>query len=172
MFYLVLPYLVSHRTLHHPRPFHHIPFHQENLESRLKGLLNSSPIMLFMKGTADSPQCGFSRTAVGLLRDEGVEFGTFDILEDNEVRQGLKKLSEWPTYPQVRQECHCHKSMKVRTAVPSMLGCCMPHTVVIRLFEPAYASRSGACHEISSEKNQPFTRFRLVHSSIVEKNRL
>lgn len=76
--------------------------HQESLESRLKGLVSSSPVVLFMKGTPDSPQCGFSRTAVGLLRDEGVEFGTFDILEDDEVRQGLKKMSEWPTYPQVR----------------------------------------------------------------------
>lgn len=65
--------------------------------------MTSSPIMLFMKGNPDSPQCGFSRTAVGLLREEGVEFGTFDILADDEVRQGLKKLSEWPTYPQVRE---------------------------------------------------------------------
>ncbi|CAN0471970.1 unnamed protein product, partial [Hapterophycus canaliculatus] len=74
---------------------------KESLESRLKSLISASPIVLFMKGTPDSPECGFSRTAVGLLRDEGVEFGTFDILEDNEVRQGLKKFSEWPTYPQV-----------------------------------------------------------------------
>ncbi|CAM9177426.1 unnamed protein product [Ectocarpus sp. 13 AM-2016] len=74
---------------------------KENLESRLKRLMTSSPIMLFMKGNPDSPQCGFSRTAVGLLREVGVEFGTFDILADDEVRQGLKKLSEWPTYPQL-----------------------------------------------------------------------
>ncbi|CAM9440277.1 unnamed protein product [Ectocarpus fasciculatus] len=74
---------------------------KENLESRLKRLMTSSPIVLFMKGNPDSPQCGFSRTAVGLLREEGVEFGTFDILADDEVRQGLKKLSEWPTYPQL-----------------------------------------------------------------------
>lgn len=57
--------------------------------------------MLFMKGTPDAPKCGFSRTAVGLLKDEGVEYGTFDILEDDKVRQGLKELSNWPTYPQV-----------------------------------------------------------------------
>eukprot|EP00903_Cladosiphon_okamuranus_P009420 g8984.t1 len=74
---------------------------KESLESRLKGLINSSPLMLFMKGTPDSPQCGFSRTAVGILRDEGVDFGSFNILEDDEVRQGLKKMSEWPTYPQL-----------------------------------------------------------------------
>lgn len=57
--------------------------------------------MLFMKGNPDAPQCGFSRTAVSLLRDEGIDFGSFDILGDNEVRQELKKFSNWPTYPQV-----------------------------------------------------------------------
>lgn len=57
--------------------------------------------MLFMKGTPDAPRCGFSRTAVGILREGNVEFGTFDILEDPEVRQELKKFSNWPTYPQV-----------------------------------------------------------------------
>lgn len=94
--------LFAARNLTPPISHHHHHRHQESLESRLKGLINSSPLMLFMKGTPDSPQCGFSRTAVGLLRDEGVDFGTFDILEDDEVRQGLKKMSEWPTYPQVR----------------------------------------------------------------------
>eukprot|EP00904_Undaria_pinnatifida_P001553 jgi/Undpi1/11399/HiC_scaffold_30.g13696.m1 len=74
---------------------------KESLESRLKGLISSSSIVLFMKGTPDAPQCGFSKTAIGLLRDEGVEFGTFDILQDQEVRQGLKKFSNWPTYPQL-----------------------------------------------------------------------
>lgn len=54
-----------------------------------------------MKGTRDAPQCGFSRTAIGLLQDEGVDFTTVDILSDDEVRQGLKKFSNWPTYPQV-----------------------------------------------------------------------
>ncbi|CAM9129107.1 unnamed protein product [Laminaria digitata] len=74
---------------------------KESLDSRLKGLISSRSIVLFMKGTPDAPQCGFSRTAIGLLRDEGVDFGTFDILEDQEVRQGLKKFSNWPTYPQL-----------------------------------------------------------------------
>lgn len=74
---------------------------KESLDSRLKGLISSSSIVLFMKGTRDAPQCGFSRTAIGLLQDEGVDFTTFDILEDQEVRQGLKKFSNWPTYPQL-----------------------------------------------------------------------
>jgi Grx4 family monothiol glutaredoxin len=46
-------------------------------------------------------QCGFSRTIVGMLKEDGVSFGHFNILEDEEVRQGLKTYSDWPTYPQV-----------------------------------------------------------------------
>lgn len=75
---------------------------QESLDTQLKSLLTSNKIMLFMKGSPDAPKCGFSRTAVGILREENVEFGSFDILEDDQVRQGLKKFSNWPTYPQVR----------------------------------------------------------------------
>lgn len=54
-----------------------------------------------MKGTPDTPRCGFSRTLVGLLQEEGISFESFDILEDQDVRQELKELSNWPTYPQV-----------------------------------------------------------------------
>ncbi|KAL3820488.1 hypothetical protein ACJIZ3_006393 [Penstemon smallii] len=73
----------------------------ETLEDRLKQLLNSSPVMLFMKGKPDAPQCGFSSKVVNALKEEGVEFGSFDILTDEEVRQGLKKFSNWPTFPQL-----------------------------------------------------------------------
>ena len=57
--------------------------------------------MLFMKGTADAPRCGFSRQAIEMLQQDGISFSTFDILGDEEVRQGLKKFSNWPTYPQL-----------------------------------------------------------------------
>jgi Grx4 family monothiol glutaredoxin len=57
--------------------------------------------MLFMKGTPSAPQCGFSRQTVSLLREKGVRYGFFNILADDEVRQGLKEYSEWPTFPQV-----------------------------------------------------------------------
>lgn len=76
-------------------------FHKESLESRLKSLINSSPTMLFMKGSPDAPRCGFSSKVVNILREEGVSFGSFDILGDNEVREGLKKYANWPTYPQL-----------------------------------------------------------------------
>lgn len=72
-----------------------------DLDSRLKKLVNAAPVMLFMKGSPSAPQCGFSRTLVGLLREEGIRYGFFNILADNDVRQGLKEFSEWPTFPQL-----------------------------------------------------------------------
>ena len=71
------------------------------LEERLAALTKRSPVMLFMKGSPDAPRCGFSRQIVELLQGEKVSFGTFDILTDEEVRQGLKTFSNWPTYPQL-----------------------------------------------------------------------
>jgi Grx4 family monothiol glutaredoxin len=71
------------------------------LEERLKQLVRKEPIMLFMKGLPSAPRCGFSRQLVEILEGEGVPFGAFDILEDDEVRQGLKSFSNWPTYPQL-----------------------------------------------------------------------
>lgn len=67
----------------------------------LKKLINMAPITLFMKGTADAPRCGFSRQMVEILRKHKVQFAYFDILTDNQVREGLKKYSNWPTYPQL-----------------------------------------------------------------------
>jgi Grx4 family monothiol glutaredoxin len=75
---------------------------EEDLNTRLRGLINEQPVMLFMKGNPDAPQCGFSKKTVALLREANItQFGTFDILTDNEVREGLKKYSNWPTFPQL-----------------------------------------------------------------------
>lgn len=74
---------------------------KESLEARLKKIVNQSTTMLFMKGTPDAPRCGFSTKVVNALKEEGIEFGSFNILEDEEVRQGLKTFSNWPTYPQL-----------------------------------------------------------------------
>ncbi|CAM0956592.1 unnamed protein product [Alopecurus aequalis] len=71
------------------------------LNKRLEQLVNSHPVILFMKGNPEEPRCGFSRRVVDILKQEGVEFGSFDILADNEVREGLKKFSNWPTFPQL-----------------------------------------------------------------------
>ncbi|XP_071827907.1 glutaredoxin-3-like [Apostichopus japonicus] len=74
---------------------------KQSLDERLKTLINTAPVMLFMKGSPDEPKCGFSRTICGILEDAGIKYNSFDILEDNDVRQGLKKFSNWPTFPQL-----------------------------------------------------------------------
>jgi Grx4 family monothiol glutaredoxin len=74
---------------------------QEELNKRLEGLVKAAPVMLFMKGTPSAPQCGFSRQTVGLLRERSIRYGFFNILADDDVRQGLKEYSDWPTFPQL-----------------------------------------------------------------------
>jgi len=69
--------------------------------ARLRALVSASPVQLFMKGSPAEPRCGFSRKVVEALKETGVPFGHFDILQDEEVRQGLKEFSNWPTYPQL-----------------------------------------------------------------------
>lgn len=73
----------------------------QNLKTRIEELLNSAPVILFMKGDRYMPQCGFSAKVVEVLNDLDAEYTTFDILEDEEVRQGLKEYSNWPTFPQL-----------------------------------------------------------------------
>ncbi|KAG2147726.1 glutaredoxin [Suillus bovinus] len=73
---------------------------EEQLEARMRDIMNQSAVVLFMKGEPDAPRCGFSRSAVALLREKSVTFTHFDILSDENVRQGLKKLNDWPTFPQ------------------------------------------------------------------------
>ena len=77
------------------------PASKEDLFQRLGELVKAAPVMLFMKGTPSAPQCGFSRQTVSLLREKGVRYGFFNILADDEVRQGLKEFADWPTFPQV-----------------------------------------------------------------------
>jgi Grx4 family monothiol glutaredoxin len=72
-----------------------------NIEDKLKALINRSPVMVFMKGSPDAPRCGFSRTLVSILNELNIKYDTFDILSDENVRQELKTYSNWPTYPQI-----------------------------------------------------------------------
>ena len=69
--------------------------------SRIEELVKANDIVLFMKGTALFPQCGFSSRAVAILNHLGVEFESVDVLQDQEVRQGIKAFSDWPTIPQL-----------------------------------------------------------------------
>jgi Grx4 family monothiol glutaredoxin len=73
----------------------------QSLDDRLKALINRHQVMLFMKVLPSAPKCGFSRQMCEILNNENVAYDSFDILQDEEVRQGLKKYSDWPTYPQL-----------------------------------------------------------------------
>ena len=67
----------------------------------LQNVVQSNDVVLFMKGTALFPQCGFSSRAVAILDRLGVQYETVDVLQDPEIRQGIKAFSEWPTIPQL-----------------------------------------------------------------------
>ena len=73
----------------------------QQIEQKIKNLLDSSPVILFMKGTPASPQCGFSRQACHLLDEHKIKYEYFDVLADQTIREQLKKYSNWNTYPQV-----------------------------------------------------------------------
>lgn len=70
-------------------------------KERIESLLKSDKVMLFMKGNSQMPQCGFSANTVAILKHLGQSFSTFDILQDMDIRQGLKEYSNWPTFPQL-----------------------------------------------------------------------
>jgi len=69
--------------------------------ARIEEDVNANPVVLFMKGTPVFPQCGFSAQVVQALSLLGVKFKSFDILADDDLRQGIKKFSHWPTIPQL-----------------------------------------------------------------------
>jgi monothiol glutaredoxin len=68
---------------------------------RIKQEIDSKPVMLFMKGTPDFPQCGFSARTSQVLKALGVEFGHVNVLAESEIRANLPKISNWPTFPQL-----------------------------------------------------------------------
>lgn len=68
---------------------------------RIKNIVETNPIVIFMKGTPQFPQCGFSMRTVEALRACGVDFHAVDILAEPEIRQNLPRFSDWPTFPQV-----------------------------------------------------------------------
>ena len=68
---------------------------------RISQIVNEHDVVLFMKGTPLFPQCGFSSRAVAILEHCGVDFDSVDVLQDMEVRQGIKAYSDWPTIPQL-----------------------------------------------------------------------
>jgi len=71
------------------------------INERIEQQLNEFPVLAYIKGTPDFPQCGFSAQVVGALKECKQRFAFVNILEDEELRQGLKAYSEWPTFPQL-----------------------------------------------------------------------
>ena len=72
-----------------------------SIRDQIQQQVQSEPVVLYMKGTKDFPQCGFSGRAVQILREHGVSFLDINVLEDPEVRQGVKEFANWPTIPQL-----------------------------------------------------------------------
>lgn len=70
-------------------------------ETQIKETIDGNDVVLFMKGTAGAPQCGFSSRVAGVLSFMGVEFADVNVLANEEVRQGIKDFSDWPTIPQL-----------------------------------------------------------------------
>jgi monothiol glutaredoxin len=73
----------------------------DQLRQRIADTIAKDRVMLFMKGSPSMPQCGFSAAVVGVLKEVGAKFGSYNILADNELREGLKEYSSWPTFPQL-----------------------------------------------------------------------
>lgn len=72
-----------------------------SVQEKIQQQVNDNPVILFMKGNADMPMCGFSARAVNILKSCGALFSTVDVLQDEEIRQGIKVFSNWPTIPQL-----------------------------------------------------------------------
>jgi monothiol glutaredoxin len=74
---------------------------ENDVTARIQQEIAANPVMLYMKGTAQFPQCGFSSRVVQILHHMGVPFATANVLEDPALREGIKQFSNWPTVPQL-----------------------------------------------------------------------
>lgn len=72
-----------------------------SIQEKIKAHIDENSVVLFMKGNAELPMCGFSARAVNILKSCGIGFKTIDVLQDEEIRQGIKVYSNWPTIPQL-----------------------------------------------------------------------
>ena len=74
-------------------------------QEKIQNIISSNDVVLFMKGTPDMPQCGFSMAVVNALKHLDVKFDGVNVLEDEEIRNGIKTFSDWPTIPQLYVKC-------------------------------------------------------------------
>ena len=72
-----------------------------NIEKKIDTMIENDDVVLFMKGTPDFPQCGFSANVVGILNYLGINYQSYNVLDDIDLREGIKVYSEWPTIPQI-----------------------------------------------------------------------
>ena len=72
-----------------------------NIHHKIQNTIDQYAIVLYMKGTPDFPMCGFSSTVVKILKQEGISFHAINVLEDHDIREGIKTFSQWPTIPQL-----------------------------------------------------------------------
>lgn len=105
---------------------------KEELHKRLTTLVKAAPVMLFMKGTPSAPQCGFSRQTVAILRENSVKYGFFNILADDEVRQGLKEFAEWPTFPQLWVDGELVGGLDIVSFGSSVTSCAISNDIIPR----------------------------------------
>ena len=71
------------------------------IDQKINTMIENHDVVLFMKGTPNFPQCGFSANVVSILDYFGIEYKSYNVLEDNELREGIKSFSDWPTIPQI-----------------------------------------------------------------------
>ncbi|KAK6068062.1 glutaredoxin [Seiridium cupressi] len=101
---------VARQTINRPAPFitaFQSRWLSDQTKQAIEKAVGSAPVVLFMKGTPELPQCGFSRASIQILSLQGVDpnkFAAFNVLEDQELRSGIKEFSDWPTIPQLYVE--------------------------------------------------------------------
>ena len=74
---------------------------EQSTRDKIQGIIDQNDVLLFMKGTPIMPQCGFSAAVVGVLSHIGIIYNSVNVLEDPEIREGIKEFSNWPTIPQL-----------------------------------------------------------------------
>ena len=73
----------------------------QNTKDKIQDIIDNNEVLLFMKGTPVMPQCGFSAAVVGVLSHMGIKYNSVNVLEDSDIREGIKEFSDWPTIPQL-----------------------------------------------------------------------
>ena len=74
---------------------------EKSTKDDIENHINTNDVMLFMKGTPEMPQCGFSAAVTGVLNHLNIDYGSVNVLENNEIREGIKEFTNWPTIPQL-----------------------------------------------------------------------